>query len=163
MKRPIVLYGAPFDWERGADAMRHVTDGKGNVNWGAAFAADPGCSQCPECGEWLWREGKWVQCPTCKAEFGFPTGEQQRALNAARFVLREYVERFGGVDNGHCKECGSFRVYLKPTTPGPCENKACISHGVAGALDSNVYRTQLKAAIERVRQQRLAAPTPEDQ
>lgn len=163
MKRPIVLYGEEFDWDAGAEAQRHVTDADGTVNWAAAFAADPGCVSCPECGEWLWREGKWIQCPTCKAEFGIPTDEQQRQLNAARFMLREYVEKFGGVDNGYCRECGAHRHYGGPSQrkPGPCENPRCISHRVAGALDANVRREQMRAAIERLRQAREPEAAPE--
>ncbi len=67
MKRPIILEGQPFDWEAGAEHLMKVVDDTGQVSWGDALLADPGCFQCPRCGEWLWREGVKVKCPTCEA------------------------------------------------------------------------------------------------
>lgn len=69
MKRPIILQGEPFDWEAGQQAMLNVVGPDGDVNWGAAMAVDPGCMQCPSCGEWLWREGTVVACRTCHTVF----------------------------------------------------------------------------------------------
>jgi ssDNA-binding Zn-finger/Zn-ribbon topoisomerase 1 len=67
--RPIILIGRGFDWESGAQNLGNLVDEAGVVDWGAAFGADPGCTQCPACGRYLWREGLWVRCPACECEF----------------------------------------------------------------------------------------------
>lgn len=65
MERPIIIEGEPFDWEEGGKNMLNVVDAAGEVNWQAAFSADPGVMQCPRCREYLWKEGTKVQCPNC--------------------------------------------------------------------------------------------------
>lgn len=69
MKSPIILEGEPFDWEAGKQAMENLTYENGEVNWWAAFNADPGCMKCPGCEEYLWREGTLVRCPHCSHEW----------------------------------------------------------------------------------------------
>ena len=49
--------------------MLNVVDEDGNVNWRAAFSADPGVIECPGCGIFLWREGTKVECPDCGEVF----------------------------------------------------------------------------------------------
>ena len=70
MKRPIILQGEPFDWAAGATAMSNAvnegTEGT-QVNWRAAFSADPGVVKCFDCGVFLWREGEKIECPDCHA------------------------------------------------------------------------------------------------
>jgi Zn finger protein HypA/HybF involved in hydrogenase expression len=69
MKRPIILQGESFDWEKGQEYATHAVDEEGNVNWGAAMFADPGVMQCPACNAYLWKEGKRVCCPDCGHEW----------------------------------------------------------------------------------------------
>lgn len=53
-------------------AMDNVVDAQGEVNWGAAFRADPGVKKCPGCGEFYWDEADVMECTTesCKRQFG---------------------------------------------------------------------------------------------
>ena len=69
MKHPIILEGKGFDWDKGQKASEHVMDDEGNVNWYAAFSADPGVMKCPKCGVYLWNEGTKVRCPDCGHEW----------------------------------------------------------------------------------------------
>jgi len=69
MKSPIILEGKPFNWEAGGEAMSQVVRDDGSVNWFAAAAADPGVISCPNCKEFLWREGHRVKCPDCGHEW----------------------------------------------------------------------------------------------
>lgn len=66
MKSPVILEGVPFDWEASKKMSERVVNDEGEVSWFAAMSADPGCMQCPSCGEYLWREGRKVQCPECE-------------------------------------------------------------------------------------------------
>lgn len=54
-------------------------------------------------------------------------------------TLQEYVLRFGGVDNGRCKECGGFRYYAAGK-PEPCPNEACLSR--RAAVDRQAQATE---------------------
>ena len=65
MRRPIIIEGEEFDWDRGSKAMTHVIADDGEVNWMAAASADPGVTSCPSCKEYYWREGKKVKCKEC--------------------------------------------------------------------------------------------------
>jgi predicted RNA-binding Zn-ribbon protein involved in translation (DUF1610 family) len=65
MKSPIIHTGKPFDWDRGNEAVEHLANDDGSVNWRAAFSADPGVMSCPNCAVHLWREGTDVECPEC--------------------------------------------------------------------------------------------------
>jgi len=47
------------------EAQKAVVDDCENVNWGAAFYADPGVSKCPGCEEYYWWESDKLQCPSC--------------------------------------------------------------------------------------------------
>ncbi len=71
IKRAVILEGHPFDWEEGARAAKHAIDDDGQVNWKAAFCADPGVVSCPACGVSHWREGTRVRCAMedCKHEW----------------------------------------------------------------------------------------------
>lgn len=80
MKRPIILDGAPFDWDEGARYGQNAVDDAGNVNWMAAMFADPGVMTCPGCGEHLWNEGDRVRCPHCSHEFTTRSGEWRRQM-----------------------------------------------------------------------------------
>jgi len=68
MKSAKVLEGS-FDWERAKVAFDNVVDDGGNINWGAAFAADPGVCKCPKCNEYYWREGTKLECTKCGEQF----------------------------------------------------------------------------------------------
>lgn len=48
-----------------------VIDDDGEVNWRAAFSADPGITSCPKCRAQHWAWGRIVQCARCA--FQFPT------------------------------------------------------------------------------------------
>ena len=65
MKSPIIHTGTPFDWGEGNKFSQMVMREDGEVNWGAAFMADPGVMFCPKCKEHLWNEGDDVECPVC--------------------------------------------------------------------------------------------------
>ena len=64
-----ILTGRPFDWSEGAAASEHVVGDDGEVNWRAAFAADPGVVSCPVCYVYHWREGEQVACAACGHEW----------------------------------------------------------------------------------------------
>lgn len=68
---PTVLAGTPFDWAEGAKAAGQVVDADGEVNWRAAFNADPGVSKCPKCSTMHWWEGDRIRCAFtgCGAEW----------------------------------------------------------------------------------------------
>lgn len=75
---PIVIKPEGFDvkaaWaecnQEVKDRGGMVTD-DGEVNWGAAFSADPGCVSCPNCNQSYWAWGQVIKCSEC--EFVFPT------------------------------------------------------------------------------------------
>lgn len=60
--RPTVISGPPFDWGEAAKASESVIDDDGEVNWRAAFNADPGVSKCPKCSTMHWWEGDRIRC-----------------------------------------------------------------------------------------------------
>lgn len=66
-KRAWDTAGKPIDRQKLIDeckeAAAHVIDDDGEVNWRAAFFADPGVTQCPSCSEYLWWEGAILECP----------------------------------------------------------------------------------------------------
>lgn len=68
MKSPIILEGKPFPWNEPNPCGESVGP-DGEVNWMAAAFADPGCMSCPNCNEYLWREGLLVRCPHCAHEW----------------------------------------------------------------------------------------------
>jgi Zn finger protein HypA/HybF involved in hydrogenase expression len=65
MKHAIVIGGSSFDWDHGKKAMDNVITKDGQVNWGAAMAADPGIIKCPKCGEYFWKEATLLKCTEC--------------------------------------------------------------------------------------------------
>lgn len=68
MKSPIIIEGKAFPWNE-PNPHGEVIDEAGEVNWGAAFFADPGVMSCPGCHVYLWREGAHVRCPECGTEW----------------------------------------------------------------------------------------------
>ena len=52
------------------EAMDNVVDAAGEVNWRAAFMADPGVKKCPKCGEFYWDEASVMECTECQTQFG---------------------------------------------------------------------------------------------
>jgi hypothetical protein len=75
MESPKIIEGQPFDWKRGAEAMNNVIGPGGQVNWGAAMAADPGVTECPHCKTLYWREGFIVECLNCSTQWNTETKE----------------------------------------------------------------------------------------
>lgn len=65
MREPKIISGNTFDWEKGKEFSDNVVNEDGNVNWYAAMGADPGCTKCPECGEFYWNMAKLVECLDC--------------------------------------------------------------------------------------------------
>lgn len=63
------LISGEFDLSYCKEAAENVVDDDGNVNWGAAFRADPGVKKCP-CGAYYWNEAKVMECLDCKTHFG---------------------------------------------------------------------------------------------
>lgn len=60
---PIVIDPPDFDKCGG------LQDERGEVNWRAAFGADPGCCSCPRCGEHYWAWGRRQRCAKCAFEY----------------------------------------------------------------------------------------------
>lgn len=69
MKRAKIIEGQPFDWERGKQAMDNVVSDDNSINWGPAFAADPGVTHCPNCKTTFWAEGTTLECTECGTQF----------------------------------------------------------------------------------------------
>lgn len=65
----IVLEGDRFDWEDGHKWQSKVVDEDGEINWRAAFFADPGCVSCPACNAYHWAEGTRQRCSQCGFEY----------------------------------------------------------------------------------------------
>ena len=73
MKNVKILEGPCFDWKSGIKANGSLVDDNDNINWGAAFAVDPGVMSCPKCKEFYWREGTKVECTAC-GSIWYPNG-----------------------------------------------------------------------------------------
>lgn len=74
---PIVIDPPDFDLKAAWGECREATkDGfvypNGEVNWEAAFSADPGCCSCPACRKHHWAWGRRQRCTGCG--FEYPTG-----------------------------------------------------------------------------------------
>jgi hypothetical protein len=76
MRDPKVIEPAGFDPAAGwaecraeVDKCGGIADADGNVNWRAAFSADPGCCSCPHCGEYYWSWGTLIECLDCGFQF----------------------------------------------------------------------------------------------
>lgn len=65
LRTPIIIEGRGFDWDDGKKWASQVQDSDGEINWKAAFFADPGVAQCPYCSVYYWNEGEFVQCLDC--------------------------------------------------------------------------------------------------
>ncbi len=76
MKSAKIIEGSPFDWKRGAEAMDHIANEDGSINWGAAFAADPGVTSCPKCKTKFWAEGTRLECTECGTQFPTRRGRE---------------------------------------------------------------------------------------
>ncbi len=72
MKHGTPIHGPVFDWDMAKKAAEHVVGDDGEVNWRAAFAADPGVVRCLGCGEFLWDEAPLMRCE-CGATCGRET------------------------------------------------------------------------------------------
>ncbi len=60
------------EWSRcseAVDACGGLTYQDGEVNWRAAFSADPGICTCPNCGINYWAFGNRQRCADCGFEF----------------------------------------------------------------------------------------------
>lgn len=75
---PIVIKPVGFDvkaaWgecHKSVEDQGGLTYEDGEVNWGAAFSADPGLCSCPNCDQSYWQWGDVIKCSEC--EFVFPT------------------------------------------------------------------------------------------
>lgn len=78
MRDPKIIDPPGFDPKAGWQECREYVDKcggltheDGEVNWRAAFGADPGCCSCPNCGEMYWSWGRIIECLDCG--FQFPT------------------------------------------------------------------------------------------
>lgn len=69
MRTPKIIKGKPFDWRRASEAMDNVVSPSGEICWGAAMAADPGVTKCPNCKAFYWREGETVECLNCGTQW----------------------------------------------------------------------------------------------
>ena len=76
MKNPIVIDPPGFDqdaaWKECRDHVEKcggIATDDGEVNWRAAFGADPGCCSCPACGEFYWAWGRKQRCASCGFEY----------------------------------------------------------------------------------------------
>jgi len=97
MMDPIVIDPPDFDqhaaWKECHDAVEKcggIQDADGEVNWRAAFSADPGVCSCPACGESYWCWGRRQRCRKCG--FEYPTDAWPMyadGVYAARFGNRE--------------------------------------------------------------------------
>ena len=68
----VLLDGERFDWQEGAKAAAACVREDGEVDWRAAYSADPGVTRCPKCGTYHWREGTRRRCAFagCGQEWG---------------------------------------------------------------------------------------------
>lgn len=76
MKDPIVIDPPGFEQGRAWKEFQDYVNGcggvqypDGEVNWRAAFVADPGCNSCPACGEYYWQWGRRQRCVVCGFEY----------------------------------------------------------------------------------------------
>jgi len=69
MKHATIISGA-YDNSDCKEHAANVVDDNGNINWGAAFRADPGVRKCHGCSTYYWNEAKVMECPDCKSQFG---------------------------------------------------------------------------------------------
>ncbi len=76
MLDPIVIDPPGFDakaaWTECSEYVEQcggLTHEDGEVNWRAAFGADPGCNTCPACREYYWSWGRCQRCAKCGFEF----------------------------------------------------------------------------------------------
>ena len=73
---PVVIdppgVSVPEEWNKCAEFVEQcggVTAPDGEVNWRAAFGADPGVCTCPACGVYYWSFGNRQRCAKCGFEF----------------------------------------------------------------------------------------------
>lgn len=76
MKEPIVIDPPNFNiqaaWQECreyVDKCGGMTHEDGDVNWRAAFGADPGVCSCPACHQMYWAWGKQQRCVDCGFEY----------------------------------------------------------------------------------------------
>lgn len=73
---PIVIDPPGFDpnagWKEHSDYVEQcggLTHEDGDVNWRAAFGADPGICSCPACHTMYWAFGRKQRCRACNFEY----------------------------------------------------------------------------------------------
>ena len=73
---PIVIDPPDFDqeaaWKEYSEYVEKcggIQHEDGDVNWRAAFGADPGVCSCPACGEFYWMWGRRQRCVKCGFEY----------------------------------------------------------------------------------------------
>lgn len=71
---PIVIDPPGYDVAKGwAWCHEESKDGcvypNGEINWRAAFSADPGCCSCPKCHKYHWSFGRRHRCTGCGFEY----------------------------------------------------------------------------------------------
>lgn len=69
MRHARIISGA-YEDAFSKEAQDNIVDAEGNVNWRAAFAADPGMTKCPACKAYYWNEAAVLECLDCKLQFG---------------------------------------------------------------------------------------------
>ena len=74
-------------------------------------------------------------------------------------VLRELSDKFNGVDNGHCRICGGFRLYDTRSNVQPCENAECLSRRISEILDR--YEKPSPETLEEIKKKCLERITAE--
>jgi hypothetical protein len=76
-------------------------------------------------------------------------------------VLREFADKFVGIDNGRCTVCRvGHRLWKVPgKVKGPCDYESCLSHRINGILDR--YEKPSEATLESIRQKCLERITQE--
>ena len=77
IKDPIVVDPPGFDcaagWKECGEYVEKcggLVRNDGELNWRAAFGADPGCCTCPACHQSFWSWGRLIECTEC--HFRFP-------------------------------------------------------------------------------------------
>jgi hypothetical protein len=66
-----IIEGEPFDWGETSKCHDRIAESleQGEVDWRAAFFADPGTTKCPSCDASYWYEGELVECLDCGTQW----------------------------------------------------------------------------------------------
>ena len=82
-----IIYG-PYENAWDGEASANVVNEEGDINWRAAFTADPGVRRC-ECGLYLWDEARVLECPDCEA-WGWSKHDNRKPKVMSPFMHPEY-------------------------------------------------------------------------